>query len=342
MPALAERWLRRAVTIPSYVVAALAWLALLPVWAPAAWLVDRALPGRATLPLASFALLYLWCECAGMAASLAIWCLPPWGTGESRRRSQMRRNSALQVWWATRLFRGAERLFAFHVEVEGDEALAGAPPLLLIRHGGTADTLVAAALVSGPHGHRFRYVLKRELLVDPCLDLNGNRLPNHFVRRGSGDGAAEIRAIVALLDDLDPDEGVLIYPEGTRFSEAKRERAIARYEERGDRELAARARALRHTLLPRPGGAVALLAANPGLDVVVAAHTGFEDAGSALATWRGGLRGARVALGFWRIPFAALPCGDAHDDAARLAWLHAQWQRVDDWIAAQRARGARA
>lgn len=332
----AERWLRRAITIPVLVTAAALWLAAAPVWLPIAWAVDRARPGLATLPIARFALVYLACECAGIAASAALWLAPPWYPRDARRRALERRSFALQLWWATRLFRSAERLLGFRVECEGEEALDGAAPLLLVRHGGTADTLIAAALVSPRRGQRFRYVLKRELLVDPCLDIVGNRLPNYFVRRGSGDGAAEIRAIVALLDDLDRDEGVLIYPEGTRFSAGKRARSIAHFEERGEARLAARARALRHTLLPRPGGAVALLAANPGLDVVLVAHTGFEDAGSLAALWRGALRGARVRIGFRRVPFSALPGVASATDAERLDWLHAEWQRIDDWIDARR------
>ena len=43
-----------------------------------------------------------------------------------------------------------------------------------------------------PHQVRLRYVLKRELLLDPCLDIVGNRLPNCFVARSGADAQADI------------------------------------------------------------------------------------------------------------------------------------------------------
>jgi 1-acyl-sn-glycerol-3-phosphate acyltransferase len=85
--------------------------------------------------------------------------------------------------------------------------------IVLMRHASLADSLLPAVLL-GTRGLRLRYVLKRELLWDPCLDVVGQRLPNAFIRRGSGESDAEIDAIRALGRDLGDDEGVLIYPEG--------------------------------------------------------------------------------------------------------------------------------
>ena len=62
-----------------------------------------------------------------------------------------------------------------------------------------AVVLLAAALLSRPHGVRLRYVLKRELLWDPCLDIVGHRLPNAFVRRGSRDTAGDVAAVRGLM-----------------------------------------------------------------------------------------------------------------------------------------------
>jgi 1-acyl-sn-glycerol-3-phosphate acyltransferase len=58
------------------------------------------------------------------------------------------------------------------------------------------------------------------------LDIVGNRLANCFVRRNSGDSDREIAAVQRLMEDLGPNDGVLIYPEGTRFTEAKRRRIL--------------------------------------------------------------------------------------------------------------------
>jgi 1-acyl-sn-glycerol-3-phosphate acyltransferase len=84
------------------------------------------------------------------------------------------------------------------------------------------DTMLPAHLVANPTGFRLRYVLKKELLADPTLDIGGNRLPNYFINRGAGDSAKETEAVRRLASDLGSNDGVLIYPEGTRYSEEKR------------------------------------------------------------------------------------------------------------------------
>jgi len=204
---------------------------------------------------------------------------------------------------------------------------------VFIRHVSTADTLLPVVLLTGRAGIVLRYVLKRELLWDPCLDIVGNRLPNCFVRRESGQSAAEIAAVVRLLDGLAAHEGVLIYPEGTRFTPAKRERALARLAEGPATEpaLLARARALTNLLPPRLGGPLALLESNPGADVLFCAHTGFEGTRSLADLMAGGLVGTTVRVRLWRVPFAEIP----RTRSAMASWLYDHWARMDAWIAAQ-------
>jgi 1-acyl-sn-glycerol-3-phosphate acyltransferase len=177
-----------------------------------------------------------------------------------------------------------------------------------------------------------RYVLKRELLWDPCLDLVGHRLPNVFVRRGSGDSQREAARVAGLARDLGSRDGVLIYPEGTRFSPAKRQRALAAISERGELERLARVTTLRHVLPPRPAGVLALLDAAPAADVLVIAHTGFEESSRFTNFWNGALVGQRIRVRLWRVPRRQIP--ETMD--ARVAWLDDQWARIDDWIALQR------
>jgi hypothetical protein len=107
---------------------------------------------------------------------------------------------------------GAVRaLFGPRLEVaDGDEVTPG-PAIVLIRHASIVDNLLPAALVARPHGIRLRYVLKSELLADPCLDIAGRRRPNDFVRRGTGE-AQELERVRALADGLGPGDGVLVYP----------------------------------------------------------------------------------------------------------------------------------
>ena len=167
-----------------------------------------------------------------------------------------------------------------------------------------------------------------QLLWDPCLDVVGQRLPNVFVQRGAGDGASEIAAVRALAADLGVGEGVLIYPEGTRFTPAKQARARAALA-RTDPDRAARVAGLRCVLPPRAGGPLALLDAQPGADVLFLAHVGLEGAATLGHVWRGALIERPARLGSWCERGTDVP----RTPAERLAWLDAQWRRMDEWIA---------
>ncbi len=322
---------RRLVTIPATLLVWGAWLVAAPLWVPLAAIVDAARrSGGVALRSGAMLLFYLSCELLGIALSSALWV---WGKVLRVERARWQDvHFRLQAWWAATLLAGAMRLFGMRLAVEGDGALDRGPYLLLLRHASTGDTLLASALVSRPHGIRLRYVLKQELLLDPCLDLVGNRLPNVFVDRFSADSGDEVARIRELARDLGPRDGVLIYPEGTRFSEAKRRRIIERFEAKGDAKARELASSLYGVLPPRPGGTLALLAAAPDADVVVCAHTGFEGAASLGRIWNGALLGQTIRVRFWRIPRSEVPTGGD----ARLAWLLDEWRRIDAWLARHR------
>ena len=218
-----ERWARRAITIPACLLGLAIAVPLLPVLLAGALLLDlfrdRRLP---TVRLVLFALVYLGCESAGLLASLVLWL---GSIGDRERR--LRWFYALQSAWASSIFAAACRIFGIEVDVVGDESIGRGPLLLFSRHTSLADTILPAVYVARRHGLRLRWVLKRELLWDPCLDVVGRVLPNVFVRRGSYDSAREIAAVRSLARDLGEDEGVLVYPEGTRFTPAVRDRVAA-------------------------------------------------------------------------------------------------------------------
>jgi 1-acyl-sn-glycerol-3-phosphate acyltransferase len=274
---------------------------------------------------------YLGCEVAGIACALALALVGRPGSASDARYFR------LQCWWARSLLRGAERLFDLHFEVTGDGSLGEGPLLVFIRHASVADTLLPAVFLSDRHGLRLRYVIKRDLLWYPCLDLVGHRLPNYFVDRKSEQSDREIAGVRRLAEDLRPGEGVLIYPEGTRFSEAKRQRILERMG-RSDPAFAIRAKSLRHVLPPRRGGPMALLDVATGADVVFCAHFGFDGVTSFSEFLGGGLVGRRIRVAFWRVRAAAIPA--ARD--ARESWLLEQWERVDACVAAQRGQGPEA
>ncbi len=323
---LAARWRRRAIVLPAIVVALVVAVCLLPVLLPLAIVIDLARDRRMPVTrLVLFAVAYLGCEVLGLAAGLVLWV----ATLGNRER-MLRWHYALQTLWARALFAAASGLFDLRIEATGDEAVARGPFLLFPRHASLADTLLPVLLIAHPHGIRLRWVLKRELLWDPCLDVVGQRLPNVFVRRGSDDSAGEIAAVRALAHDLGPRDGVMIYPEGTRFTPAKQARArdiVAR----SDPARAARLDGLRHVLPPRTGGPLALLDARPDVDVVFMAHVGLDGAATLNDVQRGALIGRTVHVAFWRVPAAEIP----RDAAERLRWLDGQWLRMDAWAAAR-------
>ena len=65
---------------------------------------------------------------------------------------------------------------------EGDLcSVAGGPLIVFIRHSSTIDTLIPTELITRRHGLKLRFVMKTELLADPCLDVAGHWVPNYFV-----------------------------------------------------------------------------------------------------------------------------------------------------------------
>jgi 1-acyl-sn-glycerol-3-phosphate acyltransferase len=313
-----ERWARRAWTIPGYVGAWLVSLGLLPFAALGVLL------GAGVVPrLALFGAVYLSYEMVGLAAAAGLFAL-----GRARDANA---HKELQRWWACGLFRAAARIFRLELEIEGDAAAEPGPVVVLIRHASLVDTLLPEVVLAERHGLQIRYVLKRELLADPCLDVVGQRIHCAFVRRGSGETERELAAIESLAGGLGPRDGACIYPEGTRFTPEKRARALERVAAAGPRERFERVRQLRHVLPVRSAGPLALLSAAAPADALWFAHTGLEGLATLRDVLRGGIVGRRIRVALWRTPHSVIPAGDA------LRWLDEQWARVDAWIDQARA-----
>jgi 1-acyl-sn-glycerol-3-phosphate acyltransferase len=260
-----------------------------------------------------------------------LWLLRPLVRWDDARWRDL--HYRLQHAWGTALFRALVQCFGLRLLVHGarEARLGDGPYLLLIRHASAGDTLLASALIGSPHGLQLRYVLKRELLWDPCLDVVGRRLPHYFVDRSAEDTAGEIARVRALAQGLSRHEGVLIYPEGTRFSAARRERILSQLARAGDAKALEYASALQRVLPPRPGGTLALLDAMPCADVVVCAHTGFEAASDLGAICRGALLRRTIHVAFERVPRARIPS----DRDACAQWLRDVWCDVDAWVASR-------
>lgn len=321
---------RRFLSIPGYLLAWLVLVAGAPFYMPLFVLVDLLRGSRfVAVRSAAFLIVFFSCEMLGLAACAGLWLWRLVTRPDDERWQDL--HYRLEAWWGSTIFDAVVHLFGLRLEVEDDAELGRGPFLLLARHASSADALLASALVCRPHGLRLRYVLKRELLWDPCLDVVGLRLPNVFVDRFSDDSAHEVARIAPLARDLGPHDGIMMYPEGTRFTPAKRERILERLRERGDAASLAHAESLESVLPPRPGGTLALLAAAPNADVVICEHAGFEGTASIGQIWRGALVGRRVRVRFRRIRRSEIPAGNTE----ALAWLRDEWRRVDAWVGAK-------
>jgi 1-acyl-sn-glycerol-3-phosphate acyltransferase len=320
-----SRYARRALTMPAMVLGLALGLALAPLALPLCALVDlaRRRPGQPTVRLAAFFLSFAFTECVGLAQLFALWvaCLGSRERLARRTWPVQRRYVAMHLWFV-------ERLFALRFSVEGDELVTPGPLLVFIRHSSIVDTLIPGVFIANRHLIELKYVLKKELLVDPCLDVAGNWLPNHFVARDGADSEGEIARVRALKAGLQANQGVLLYPEGTRFTAGKRARALERL--KGDPLALERASRLAHLLLPRPGGALALLDAAPPCDVLFVGHTGLEGFSSFKEIWSGRLTGRTIHIRFWRERAASIPTSREE----RLAWLQRCWERMDAWLSA--------
>ena len=313
---------RRLITVPTVIALFLAMTASSPLLALVGAAVDSIRWMATRNPWVSLRVLaFLWIYLLGEVWALAALAV----TAPLGRVAGSEITYRLQELWATWNLRALQTLFSVELDVEGTDSLLPGPVIILSRHASMVDTLLPARLVSRPIGLRLRYVLKKELLVDPALDIAGNRLPNTFIDRVSREGAglASIRDLAA---GMGPADGILIYPEGTRFSGAKlrsRQRRV------GDDEggVGAAIRSFRRVLPPRPGGTLALLEASDA-DVVVLAHRGLEGLATVAEIWKGGLVGSTIEVTLWRIPRSEVP----PDKPDRVEWLHRVWMDVDRWV----------
>jgi len=315
--------LRRPITVGAVLFAAVVLLVLVPVWFVVASVLDLVqrkwrLP---TTRLLGFALLWTWLELAGVGASVVLWCL-----GKSRNQ---RANYALQRWWAARLIGALRVTCGFVIDVHGVELLGDGPLVVLGRHASLGDALVSAWALGSLAERTPRYVLKKELSFDPCLDIVGRRLPNYFVDRSSARVSRELEGIATLSADLRGRDVAVIFPEGTRSNDRKRVSSLDRLRQR-DPARAERLANLQHLLPPKPAGAQALIEAAPDASVALMWHIGFDG----LDTF-GRIR-HRLAAGRVRAQVvfemhgrATVPGGDEF-----VEWLDLRWMELDRSVAA--------
>ncbi len=278
--------------------------------------------------LVAFAWLFLVGELRGIAVLTLIWL----GSAGRDTRTRRFRVYRLRQRWAGGHLGAVRRLFRLHFEIEGLDGVAPGPVVILMRHASIIDNTMPDAVVGARHGMGLRFVLKRELRMLATIDIGGGMVPTAFVARGSGDTERELALLAQLPIDMAPDEGLLIYPEGTRHTPEKLARAQEIIRERQP-EVAPFADRVRHTLPPRLGGPLTVLDAAEGADIVFCGHVGLDGFEYISDIWAGGLVGTTVKVRFWRYPRAELPA----EREERVRWLYERWLVLDEWVGAARA-----
>ena len=325
---LENRLPRRLVSISLVISLSLLLIATAPGWLPLLWLLGKLYaPARSAWRCTAFITVYLICECIGLIVSAWLWLrYPVLGRDHG---DYLRANGALQAWWANALCRSAQILFRLRFDISGEDALQGPGAIVLPRHTSIGDTLLPMFIYTIPQRLGVRYVLKRELLLDPCLDTAGHRLPNVFLNRSADDMSTELAALQALASQAG-DDAIVIYMEGTRFSPAKRQQILDKLAAKPDSDAQARAERWTQLLPPRPAGALALMASAPGKDLLFMAHSGFEGAASFASLFNGSWLNTTVRLHFWRVAAADIPA----DDEGRRELLYRQWDTMHQQVSA--------
>ncbi len=312
---------RRLLTIPVVYCVSAMLFTLFPLWASVTLLAGAVnTDWRSSFRCVCFITVYAFCESVGIVVSGLLWLLRPL----LGKRRYLNGNHKLQMAWASALKVAAEKLFRLRFIVEGLPALEGPAAIVLPRHTSIGDTILPVVFYALPRDFGVSYVLKRELLLDPCLDIVGNRLPNVFLDRGSPDMPSELSSLEQLAEQSDRSNALVIYLEGTRFSQKKLKRI---QQKQGDLQW-------QTVLPPRLSGTLALMKGAPEKDLLFCAHTGFEASGSFAALFNGGWLDTTVRLHFWRVRAAEIPSGDDE----RKALLLSQWQTMDRSVAELQSR----
>ena len=310
--------LRRCVSIGGLIVVALLLLVLAPLWLVGGVIIDL-IRGKLRLPivrLLTFGTCWCWLELAGVAMAGALWI-----SGQSHRRSA---HYAIQRWWSSRLVGALRVTCSLRVEIEGLDTLGARPIVALCRHASIADALVVGWVLSAQAHRKPRFVLKKELSFDPCLDVVGRRVPNYFVDRRAVNTQTEINGIAEMAHGMTDGDVAIIFPEGTRTNPKKQAQVLQKLRDR-DPQRGALLAGLKYLLPPKFAGAAALIAAVPNADVITVSHVGFDG----LNNFRGMLSQVAAKQSAARVVITRHARENIPSGAEFVAWLDAQWLEMD-------------
>lgn len=300
-----------------------------PLWIPIAVVFDLSsrLFKFPTVRLGIFAVVFLVHEWGGLSAALGIKILRwgGWRTGD--RAHFLEPDRQVQRWWGISLLAWADRLLGVRFDFADPTTLPTDGFILMSRHASMVDAVLPIRVITGFLDRFVHYVLKRELRWVPNMDVYGHRLGNYFVAR-NGDGEAEAEAIGALAAQALPDSVLVIFPEGTYSTPARRERIRASLHRNGEHDLVELTDRLVHLLPPKPAGALALLRSQPTLDVVIFGHVGLEGVAELSGLRQRLPLSEPVVVRWWTHQRSTVPT----TDEGRIDWLNDQWRTLDRWV----------
>ena len=320
--------IRRLLIAPLVVLIELALLVVSPLLLLVAVLLSPPLGGWRPLRLMVIVLSFAFRHLCATTACAALWVAAGFGRHAGSEPTQ-RRLYGVMRWFVDGVYRTIVRVARVDVRVSesagAEELLSSSrgPVVVLSRHAGEGDTLLAIQQLLCRYGRLPRVVMHERLRLDPLIDVLGTRLPNRFVDPRGGDTEREIAAMSSNMEER---AAVLIFPEGRNFSQRHRRRGIERLEQAGHEEEAEWARSMRHMAAPRPGGALAAIEAASGADVIFVGHVGFPT--SFGEVWRLLPHPQTVEIRLWAAPSEEVP-GD-HDEA--IDWLFGWWRTLDAWV----------
>ena len=302
----------------------------LPLWLLGTAVVSHLMPGRfRLLRLVWVFVVYVTCESLLLLIMLGLWFSSGFGRWVRTPYFEGIHYDLVQgTMWV--FFREARRVLRLTIETEGPTPAAhpGRPILVCCRHAGPGDSFVLIHTLMAWFDREPRVVLKDTLAWDPAIDVLLNRIPARFITPNPGDGEQLEDQIASLATGLDENDAFVIFPEGGNFTEARRDRAIARLRKLGLDRMAQRAEQMTNVLAPRPGGFLAALDAAPEADVVLVAHTGLDHLLTVGDVWRELPMDKQIVMRWWQVPRDEIPATREE----RIDWLFGWWERIDAWI----------
>ena len=322
-------WLRRLLITPVVFVAALAVTILSPVIHLVAAVVDLVFDRRRwrVSRIVGICLAFCVAEVFGLFAMFTVWLGSGFGLFMNRP-FWTRANNLLANQYMALVTNALAFFLGYKLTFTTDELPSG-PHILLPCHAGPGDSFRLQRLVFRDLGRRCHSVGATKLQWDPFLDRAGSRLRFHFLHQSPADTVAELRRISDLAAELGAGETLLICPEGGDFTPKRRLARIEALKKAGRADRVRRAQKLRHTMLPRTGGALAAMSGAPEATVVLMAHAGLGDIHDFAGLWNAIPLRRHVRVHAWAVSSDDRP----PDRAARAEWLLDHWEAVDEWIA---------